>query len=101
MATKFVGEPCQLPGFVRLYRDRLFDEHVSARLQRCHSVLEMKACGAGHEADVDTGIDDIAVVLAGVLKAPVTADLVQHVAAFASNSDELDVVISLGEVGQV
>ena len=91
----------QVPGVGWVDRHGLLDEHVGACLERGTSVLVVQSGRAGDEGDVDAGVDDVAVVLAGHGEAVAVADLVQQPDVLARHADELHVVGPPGEVRQV
>jgi hypothetical protein len=57
--------------------------------------------GTGHQNDVDARVEHVAIVLAGVLKAPVASYLLEEFGAFSRDGDKLDVIATLGELGKV
>ena len=95
------GEIDEVPGIGRVDRHGFLDEHVGTRLERGTSVLVVQSGRAGDEGDVDAGVDDVAVVLAGHGEAVAVADLVQQIDVLARHADELHVVGPPGEVRQV
>src|SRR5947207_4459760 len=90
-----------MPRVARVDGERLLAQHMRARLERRLRVLVMESVRARDETDVDPGVDDVAVVLAGQLEAPVVLYLLKQLRSLAPDPDELHVVAAQREVRQV